>query len=440
MTEIYNKPMRWSPLGEWRACSATKDNPAEVRLQSGLIVLRIHFWPYACAQTREFRSGEWKDGDGLVGRVLREFIRMRRKIRQRHRIKVDRQMEFVFVRELDPISDYGCPVAEAIERAFRVVPAEVRDALERLRGNPWPSLLLASRSQRACELLETHLQLFSLWSRRLEDERESLASIDQQLELPRHRQLERLGCLVGKRWVKLLGKVRGSKMRKLNWDAFTRWIRQPESESLVNQLSHAPRISVTLLNFLTDPVLRVHVPDAVLQKCLHPKSKHILRATIALAQLHQALPAAQHLLPIPSKNKALLRAGKRAEAVLENLRSHSGIVLTECFPTPKSWVFLDRIEAIVEEGLTQQLCLAEDAYGYLDSDVLLYRIEKPIRATLQLSQDEEGVWRITQLFAKSNALVTRKQGNRLMRTLRRAQARSRTTLQPTPKATCFEIF
>ena len=70
---------------------------------------------------------------------------------------------------------------------------EVRDALERLRGNPWPSLLLAYRSQRACELLKTHLPLFSLWSRPLEDERESLASIDQQLELPRHRQLERPG-------------------------------------------------------------------------------------------------------------------------------------------------------------------------------------------------------------------------------------------------------
>ncbi len=449
MKDVLPSALDWHLVAhdpEWRCLTLT----------CGEAMLHLRFWPRASAALRLGAGRPWSDGSREAERLLGRHLRARAYGQVRlqgavHPVCPDGQLHFPFVwTEVDTAPQLV--LEQAMAHAIGRIPDPVRRRLQELHADRWTALRIASRIRVAAELFDSHPQLFWLWVQRYRlvwhgkyrgkveapgpgspggelgwlhapVQPRHLFCLKFDLSFPRRIQLAKLGFAPEKFWLKLLAKVPLRHVHRIDWDGFAAFTRERIDPDALKQLQHARFLPVPLLQALADPRIRADLPAELVRDCLrHPSAKFYdwLRKIRRLSKL---LPDGAELIRLPGRIATLEALAGTAIASLDAVRNTRGKRVQSPFSCPEGWTHLDTVEKLIEEGYRQANCLRRNAKGYLDAEAIVYRVERPVRATVHVDEGPGGHWYLRECFGRGSGRLPVQIRGELLRDL---------TAQPMP--------
>lgn len=352
--------------------------------------LRIRFWPEPFAEGRENTSAHWKAGDAYAAQLLNHWLNLR------PTSKPAEQGIFLFdlyTEDRNPIWS----LERIAEWSIRRIPLAVRHFLKHTEGLPWPLLQLAGSSHEVLDLAQSNPMLFKLW---LDHENAPISHFGQatltNLRKPQPLQLKLLQLPSEPWWAKLLRKIPLEETPYLSLPDF-QMLEASTDPRHTQYLQHCHRISAYEIKAVSGAVCLDHL----IQKCGDGDLKPIMCLILnALGTIPK--PGG---LKLTKFLKKFLR--KAEQLAFESYTPRQRIRLKNWksvlpFRCPTGWRHLDTVDKIIREGNEQKNCLREP-HAYLEDNIYLFKITRPIRATACVKCEDLGKLTLTECAGAKNA-------------------------------------
>lgn len=354
------------------------------------IELRIRFWPEPFAEWRENTSEHWEAGDGYASQLLNHWLNLR------PISKPAEQSVFLF----DFYTEDRHPIwslERIAEWSLSKIPAAVRHFLKQTQGLPWPLLKIAGQSREVVDLAQSNPMLLKLW---LDQENDPIRHLGKailaNLRKPQTMQLKLLQLPGEPWWAKLLRKIPIKETQYLSLPDFQ--VLAESSDSRHTQyLQHSHSISAYEIKAASGAALI----DYVNRKWGDGDLQVFISLVLNALRTTPKPPS----LKLPKFLRDFLR--KAEQLAFETHTPRQRIELRNWksvlpFPCPAGWQHLDTVDRIIREGNAQKNCLREP-HAYLEENIYLFEITKPVRATACIKREDGGKLTLTECAGAKNA-------------------------------------
>ena len=325
----------------------------------------------------------------------------------------------LFDESMGPGNDEEAPLPEGEEflrhrrrafGAFRAnIPGPVASAVERYQARQWKLLQLMQKSPAAAELAAGNPALcFALASYRTF--REKFCTLEGAATVSRRRQrdiAEWLGFPGTGAAVRILSKFRPESAGVDALKSLRKMMRDPKKMKL---LSHLPRLNAGVLGLVQNPRLLSAVKPVLISEVAHCREEDFHpHAAETLSHLLEMKRLVAPDAPTPSIH-SLACLHTLHEFVLERylaIERQVDVVLPKS-PVPGTADIFPLLTArdLHEEGRVQHNCVGGYVSKVRSGRAYIYRILQPERATLEITMNSEGDWKIAQLKCRSNTAVS----------------------------------
>lgn len=354
------------------------------------IELRIRFWPYPFAECRENTSTHWEAGNAYAAQLLNLWLDVR------PTRKPADQGVFLFdfyTQDRHPIWS----LERIAEFAISKIPSTVRHFLKHTEGLPWPLLQLAGSSREVLDLAQSNPMLFKLW---LDQENDPIRHLGKatlaNLKKPQSSQLKLLQLPSEPWWAKLLRKIPLEESQYLNLADFQMLAASIDPRH-TQYLQHCHRISAYEIKAVSGAASLEYMSRNWGDGDLKPIMCLMLNALGTTPK-----PAG---LKLPRFLWEFLRKAEQiafeSHTPRERIRLKNWKSLLP-FRCPAGWQHLDTVDKIIREGNKQKNCLREP-HAYLEENIYLFKITRPVRATVCVKREDVGKLTLTECAGAKNA-------------------------------------
>ncbi len=304
------------------------------------------------------------------------------------------------------------PLAEQRKRAFDAfrfsLPKEVARALEKFRSHQWHLLFLLSQDQGILDLAMANPVLAHAvadWHAEHPRCRHNLG------RMPQRELLALLKLPDTAAVVKIFRKIPPESLDARLWKPLLAVLRQPDG-ICSKWLAHVPSINLGVMEMILTPHIRSAVTPMLLEEvAASPQEKY--RGTVA-AMLRDTLAMMDELADErPLTGLASITALRDLHAKvsaefqkLEQLRKKHGILPMPPLPGIEERIIALRTQTeLMAEGREQKNCVASYTDRVTTGSCYIYRVLYPSRATLSITRQSDGNWKISQLEASCNRRI-----------------------------------
>lgn len=377
-----------------------KDGKLYAFLENGVMVLQG--WPVFKA-VRKIEEGRWQPFEPQF-RVVKPYRPKKTKAKEE-----EPQMELGFA----PVPT-RLPIAEQRRVAFNgfrfAMPKAVAAAVEKFYSQQWGLLRLIQHSEGVIELARLNPAMaFALGNFSSFHPGNAKLCYAVEVSTKKRREIaEALGFPGTESAVKILAKILPESVGV----AVLRQLRETLGwEAVGKTLSHMPRLNLGVLALVLNPLLREATTPALLEEVAaiptekyHPQVAEMLNDTLGMIRAlrdREGTPRVQSLARLQALH---------AEVSAKFLAVNQGRLASIQLPAPplpgNPYIQpLRTVAALMEEGKTQDNCVATYAEQVRRRKTYIYRVLQPERATLSIVKGADGDWHIGELQARSNTTV-----------------------------------
>ena len=305
-------------------------------------------------------------------------------------------------------------MAEQRKRAFDSfrfsLPKDVARALEGFRGRQWPLLTLLAFDLRVLDLATTNPVLAFAVAEWFTDQSKKI--IGNLLGQMKQRELLKLLRFPDSAaMVKLFRKIPPESIDPRLWKELLLALRQPDGVTS-KWLAHVPKINLGVIELILNPQTRMVLSPTLLEEVAsNPREKYRAETAALLCDTLAMKSEIEDDRPIPSV-PSVLKLKEIHESVsmefqkLESLRN--SLAALPCPPLPgikNKIVPIITKRELLAEGRIQHNCIASYAKRVIAGECYIYRVLHPSRATLSVSRQFDGSWKISELKASCNRPV-----------------------------------
>ena len=375
-----------------------KDGKLYAFSEGGVMILEA--WP-ALKVLRKEEGAAWEEFEPRF-RVVKPY--------RPQKAKKQPQLELAFDRFYEKPT-----LAEQRRRAFDgfrfSMPKPVAAAVEKFPNRQWGILLLVRLSGRAIELARLNPAIaFALGN--FKPFREKFTTMEGAAAISKRRQrdiAEALGFPGTEAAAKILAKISPESVAV---DILLQLRESLRREGSLKLLSHMQKLNAGVLALATNPaLLEASTPALLAEVAESATEKYQARASEMLSDTLQMLAAIDPTAGKPKiQSLARLRA-MHTEVSMKflTLRPGGGVGTRLRSPPLNGTRDITPIltaAALVEEGNSQNNCVATYAERVRRRTSFIYRVLRPERATLSIVKGEEGDWRIDELECRGNTRVS----------------------------------
>lgn len=375
-----------------------KDNKLYAFSEGSVMILEA--WPTLKAIRKE-GDDEWEEFDPRF-RVVKPY--------RPQKVKKQPQLELAFDRI--PVKPTLSDQRRRAFDGFRFsMPKPAAAAVEKFQNRQWGILRLVRLTEGAIELARLNPALaFALGN--FKPFREKFTTMEGAAAISKRRQrdiAEALGFPGTEAAAKILAKISAESVAV---DILLLLREALRRDVTLKPLSHMKKLNAGVLALATNPLLLESSTPALLAEVAESATeKYQARAAEMLSDTLEMLAAVDPSAGSPKIQSLARLHAMHTEVSMKFLTLRPGGSVGTKLPSPPLRGTRDiapilTAAALVEEGNTQNNCVAAYAERVRRRTTFIYRVLRPERATLSIVKGEDGDWRIDELECRGNTRVS----------------------------------